>query len=100
MRKTSWFPITRVYLILIVRFKQKFADNSVPKSEIDSELQLCHDYLDKIESCLPFLGVDASRLVSLTDGPRSLLKQPTAPLPKFCSSKNEDNAFSFRIGDY
>ena len=71
---------------------QKFADDSVPDSEIDSELQLCRNYLDKIESCLPLLGVDASRFVSqsLTDSARSLLKQPTAPLPKFCSSENED----------
>ena len=58
-------------------------------AELDDELLACQDYLDKIEFCLPLLDV-LSNPTNVTDTARSLLKQPTAPLPKFKSLVNED----------
>ena len=68
----------------------KLSDSEeVSDAELDSELAACQDYMDKIESCLPLLEVPISSSQTI-DTARSLLKQPTAPLPKFKSAVNED----------
>ena len=59
-------------------------------AELECELAACQDYIDKIESCLPLLEVPNSFGQTAIDTAHSLLKQPTAPLPKFKSSVNED----------
>ncbi|XP_068204996.1 uncharacterized protein [Palaemon carinicauda] len=66
----------------------KFEDSAVTELELEEECLGCIDYLEKIERCLPLLEVSPSR--SVTDTALSLLKQPTAPLPKFSSKENED----------
>ena len=67
----------------------KFSSEDIDEAQLEVELLSCQDYQDKIESCLPLL---ASRPANANnfDVARSLLKQPTAPLPKFGSSDNED----------
>ena len=68
----------------------KLSDSEgISDAELDSELSACQDYLDKIESCLPLLEV-RSNYSQTIDTARSLLKQPTAPLPKFKSLTNEN----------
>ena len=65
---------------------------SVPEVELESELQSCQDYLGKVDSILPLLlriG-NATAQSGLSDTARSILKQPTAPLPKFTSADNDD----------
>lgn len=66
------------------------SENPITDSELDAELLVCQDYLDKVEFCLPLLEVTTSSSQAVTDTARSLLKQPTAPLPKFKSLENED----------
>ena len=65
----------------------------ISESDLDDAVTACQEYQDKIESCLAFLedhGSTASYNSNVRDAARSLLKQPTAPLPKFRSAKNED----------
>ena len=67
--------------------------DDVGESDLDDFVTACQEYQDKIESCLALLedrGVTASGNGNIRDAARSLLKQPTAPLPKFGSAKNED----------
>ena len=73
--------------ILAHRFSDK-----IEEAELDAELTACQEYFDKIESCLPLLVVnrETNQSSNLPDVARSLLKQPTAPLPKFCSGDGED----------
>ncbi|XP_064110129.1 uncharacterized protein LOC135217954 [Macrobrachium nipponense] len=70
---------------------KKFPDIS-DEAELEPELTSCQDYLDKIEHCLPLLEISRSKNDSnnIPDVARSLLKQPTAPLPKFTSKEGED----------
>ena len=69
----------------------RFSDK-IDEAELDAELTACQEYFDKIESCLPLLVVnrETSQSSNLSDVARSLLKQPTAPLPKFCSGDGDD----------
>ena len=64
--------------------------DAVSDVELDAELLACQDYLDKIEFCLPLLEVASNSAQIVADTARSLLKQPTAPLPRFRSLENED----------
>ena len=57
------------------------------EAELEAELTSCQDYFDKMESCLSLLEVSKPNLPDIA---RSLLKQPTAPLPKFSSKDGED----------
>ena len=71
---------------------QKFS-GEFTEEELDSELSVCQTYFDKIERCLPLLDCttcDGNSNSNPTDVARSLLKQPTAPLPKFSSNDGED----------
>ncbi|XP_068243395.1 uncharacterized protein [Palaemon carinicauda] len=69
---------------------KKFPDVS-DEAELEPELTSCQDYLDKIEYCLPLLEISRGNNGSnIPDVARSLLKQPTAPLPKFTSKEGED----------
>ncbi|XP_068243241.1 uncharacterized protein [Palaemon carinicauda] len=70
---------------------KKFPGDSDSK-DLEIELLLCQDYIDKIETCLPLLDISTSILGSsnVTDVARSLLKQRVAPLPKFRSVEGED----------
>ncbi|XP_064087699.1 uncharacterized protein LOC135202300 [Macrobrachium nipponense] len=70
---------------------KKFPD-ICDEAELEPELTSCQDYLDKIEHCLPLLEISRSKNDSnnIPDVARSLLKQPTAPLPKFTSKEGED----------
>ena len=77
-------------------FTLKFANLS-DETVIDEENDLCQQYIDKINSCLPLLRTDIAVPNSsvsfdrnVTDAARSLLKQPTAPLPKFQGKEGED----------
>ena len=70
----------------------KFSDD-VRESDLDDAVTACQEYKDKIECCLALLEdrrSTASYNGNVRDAARSLLKQPTAPLPKFNSAKNED----------
>ena len=59
--------------------------------DLEDELSVCQTYYDKIEKCLPLLETTvASNISPPIDVARSLLKQPTAPLPKFFSKEGED----------
>ena len=72
-------------------FALKFS-GTTEESEIDTETETCQQYLDKIRSCLPLLA-NATQSASSNnpqDQARSLLKQPTAPLPKFHGREGED----------
>ena len=71
--------------IQTIKFSNEFEDK-----DLNDELLACQSYMDKIESCLPLLNVSSSNLQSTVDRARSILKQPTAPLPKFCSYEGED----------
>ena len=65
-----------------------FSGDVIDEDSLDKETALCQEYLDKIEVCLTLLcNSQSSRR---NDSARSLLKQPTAPLPKFSSGKDED----------
>ena len=69
------------------------------EAKVESELSSCQEYHDKLESCYPLLEVLPSRVPSrLPDLARSLLKQPTAPLPTFYSKEGED--FSLFIREF
>ena len=67
----------------------KFSSEDIDEAQLEVELSSCQDYQDKIESCLPLLASKPANANNF-DVARSLLKQPTAPLPKFGSSGNED----------
>ena len=68
-------------------FNLKFTGKS--PTEIETELSSCQDYADKLRGCLQVLdsGMHNS---SFADTARSLLKQPTAPLPKFFGTQEDD----------
>ena len=73
-------------LILARKFTGEFSDE-----DLENELYTCQTYFDKIESCLPLLDTIVSVGSShSTNVARSLLKQLTAPLPKFLSKEGED----------
>ncbi|XP_068200128.1 uncharacterized protein [Palaemon carinicauda] len=64
------------------------------EEDLEAELSACQSYHDEISGILPLLDVSVnagSPPLSLTpDIARSLLRQPTAPLPKFQSKEGED----------
>ena len=71
----------------------KFQDiEKFKEEELDLETELCTDYRDKIKSSLCVLDSlsKVSVNVSQLDTARTLLKQPTAPLPTFSGKENED----------
>ena len=56
---------------------------------IEKENELCQQYVDKINSCLPFLRTDDTTSISndisyhnLAEAARSLLKQPTSQISR------------------
>ena len=76
---------------------QKFPDSSdIDEDELQNETDTCEDYMIKIRECLVILdravneANSNSRTRSDMDVTRSLLKQPTAPLPSFSGEDNED----------
>ena len=70
--------------------QDSFTDES-DVAALETELTTCQDYFDKIESCLPLLENFQSKDKSaLPEVARTLLRQPTAPLPNFSSGENED----------
>ena len=73
-------------------FQEKFpVINEDIDDDVEAELIACQEYHDKIECCYPLLEVIPSRNKSkVPDLARSLLKQPTAPLPSFHSKEGED----------
>ena len=69
-------------------FSLAFLGEEGNDDEKEKEITSCVEYFDKIEYCLPRLEFSTtSRTVEVA---KSLLKQPTAPLPKFASSDGED----------
>ena len=73
----------------------KFVDvDTVDENELQKETDTCDDYMSKIRECLAILNrVSVSQPSNVNidiDVTRSLLKQPTAPLPKFSGDENED----------
>ncbi|XP_068243236.1 uncharacterized protein [Palaemon carinicauda] len=88
---------------ILLHYKEKLSDldskiltekffnrETVVEADLETELNSCQDYLDKIERLLPLLDVSENPRSNVTDTARSLLKQPTAPLPKFSSREGED----------
>ena len=72
-------------------FALKFSGDEVPETALDNESTICQDYQDKIHICLSLLSISSSNHDNARiDNARSLLKQPTAPLPLFNSRENED----------
>ena len=57
---------------------------------LDEELAVCESYFDKIRECFSLLKENATPSEATIDTARSLLKSPTAPLPKFKSQEGED----------
>ena len=80
-----------------LKFSSDFSED-----DLETELVACQEYFDKIESCIMILSntitpdsstdasVNKGRSLDSVDVARSLLKQPTAPLPKFHSREDED----------
>ncbi|XP_064098988.1 uncharacterized protein LOC135210107 isoform X2 [Macrobrachium nipponense] len=68
--------------IQTLKFSGEFRDE-----DLEAELSACQSYYDKISGIVPLLDVSVNAgsppLSSTTDIARSLLRQPTAPLPKF-----------------
>ena len=61
------------------------------ESKFDSDLAICEEYAVKLRECNSLLhDAPQSRSNFSVDAARSLLKSPTAPLPKFRSAENED----------
>ncbi|XP_064098253.1 uncharacterized protein LOC135209530 [Macrobrachium nipponense] len=72
-------------------FELKFSDDGVTEAALDAESDLCQEYQDRIQTCLSLLPASLSNHSNVSiDNARSLLKQPTAPLPRFTSKENED----------
>ncbi|XP_068200621.1 uncharacterized protein [Palaemon carinicauda] len=72
-------------------FELKFSDDGVTEAALDTESDICQDYQDRIQICLSLLPASLSNHSNVSiDNARSLLKQPTAPLPRFTSKENED----------
>lgn len=71
----------------------KFSGPDIDDSEMQTEVETCEDYMDKIRKCLALLDKLNSN-VNVPDRSRdnfnTLLKQPVAPLPKFSGEENED----------
>ena len=59
------------------------------ESWLNTELNSCEDYFQKVRSCKAFLKVVTPSSPG-RDNARSLLKSPTAPLPEFKSLEGED----------
>ena len=71
-------------------FQEKFVDVT-EESILEKELLDNQNYFDKIEACYPLLdATKAKNTGNLPELARSLLKQPTAPLPTFHSKDGED----------
>ena len=60
------------------------------ESALHDELSTCQSYTDKIEYCLPLVETLTTLGHCPTSDRTSILKQPTAPLPKFYSNDGED----------
>lgn len=70
--------------------KSMWAEETEVK-DYDKELADCESYQDKIRRCMCELSnIASSSHTGATDVARSLLRSPTAPLPKF-DSKDEEN---------
>ena len=74
----------------------KFGDpEKIDERELQKESDICDKYTSKVRECLIVLNrliVAESRTshVNVIDAARSLLKQPTAPLPTFSGDEKED----------
>ena len=73
--------------------EDKFSE-VLDESELDKELTDCDSYDAKIQECLALLVVKSSQInhnaISNLHNAQSLLKSPTAPLPKFSGAEGED----------
>ena len=67
-------------------------DDGRTEDELEKETESCMDYIDKISTCLAYL--DSLKKPDTGSGDieaaRSLLRQPTAPLPTYSGKENED----------
>lgn len=67
---------------------------SIIEDQLISELQTCQSYKDKINECIAVIENCSTTVVATPNvnerNVRSLLKSPTAPLPRFTSSDGED----------
>ena len=71
----------------------KYSGDEINETSLDTDTTLCQEYQDKIDTCLSLLAIaqiSGNASSNRNDSARSLLKQPTAPLPKFSSGKDED----------
>ena len=65
----------------------------VTDAELQLEIEECESYSDKMDMCTNMLITEETLPISQPDrseGPRSLLKSPQAPLPVFHSEPGED----------
>ena len=71
----------------------KFGDpEKIDERELQKETDICDEYMRECLIVLNRLIVTESRTshVNMIDAARSLLKQPTAPLPTFSGDEKED----------
>ena len=89
----------------------KFGDpEKLDEMELHKETDICDEYMSKVRECLTVLNrliVTESRTshVNAIDAAKSLLKQPTAPLPTFSGDEKEDlmrflDEFELTISSY
>ncbi|XP_068224857.1 uncharacterized protein [Palaemon carinicauda] len=69
-------------------FSLRISDVEFSEDARESEIATCIEYFDRIEYCIPHLEVASAP--GTVEVAKSLLKQPTAPLPKFNSTDGED----------
>ena len=67
----------------------KFSDID-DESALESEFASCNEYSDRIFKCIALLDSNTGHRGDSLDEARTLLKSPTAPLPKFSSGEEED----------
>ena len=72
--------------------QKKFLGETINETELNAEVQSCYEYTVKIQECLAILNslTQGTHPVGHLDIARSLLRQPTAPLPKFAGGEDED----------
>ena len=64
--------------------------SEVDETWLSEELKNCESYFVKLRECVSSLGSSSPSQDSSLESARSLLKSPTAPLPKFQSKDDED----------
>ena len=78
----------------IIQDKKFGESEKFEEVDLDTEMETCSDYHEKIQDCLSFLDslgtTSKSGTTTQVDVARSLLRQPTAPLPTFSGKEDED----------